>query len=324
MKDGIDLAIEEINAKDGVNGRKIQVLYEDDKGDPKIAVSALEKLITVDRVSFVIGPETSSGVLAAAPITERNKVILLSAGTASPKISEAGDFIFRIYPTSIHEAHHLLLLTKKMGFRKAAILFVNNDYGVGIEQIMVKELPNAGITVLVNEGYDITRKDFRALILKAKAVGPDVTFLLGYPEDIALILRQAKELDLRSSFVAPSTFDAPIILPIAGDAAEGVIFVYAELPNNEVFQRFASSFKAKFKNEPNIYNGLGYDAAKVLGEAIRIGGTDTEKVRDALYNTKDFPGVTGKMTFDRNGDVVERPMMVQVIRGGKAVVLGER
>jgi branched-chain amino acid transport system substrate-binding protein len=325
--EGIELAVEEINSKGGVVGRKIKVIHEDDKGDPKTAVSALQKLITVDKVEIVIGATLSSTTLAAAPIAEKNKVIMLSPSAQSPKISEAGDYIFRIFASSTVEGKHLAELAKKFNVRSAAILYINNDYGVGLKSVISQYLRENNIPVLDEEGYDVEIKDFRAQIEKIKSLAPEAIFLLGYPTDMGTILLQMKELGLKklkTKIFAPNSFEAEEIIKIAKDAAEGVFYVYPVLPDLEYTKTIKQKFYDKFKKEMNIYNAMGYDAVKILCFVIEQvlkekGKPDSEYVKDLLYKVKDFPGITGPITFDQNGDVVDRPMEVRIVKNGKFV-----
>lgn len=315
MKDGIDLAVYETNSSGGVLGKKIEIVYEDDKTDSKVAVSALQKLINTDHISLVLGPETSGAVIAAAPIATDNKIVILSGGAASPKISGISPFVFRIYPTSVHEAYYLNEISQKLKIKQAAVLFIENDYGVGVKDELQKYMKPISV-----EGYSATLKDFRSALAKVKSENPDAVFMLGYPDDIALILKQAAEVNLHVQFIAPSTFDAPTILPIAGKAAEGTIFIYPELAPGDLFNHFNSAFKARYDKEPVMYNGYGYDIARIMLEAIkRAGTTDGVMVRNTLQNMKDFPGISGSITFNDKGDVSSRTMQMERIKDGKTV-----
>ena len=325
LRAGIDLAVSEVNAGGGVRGRTFVAQYEDDHGDVQTAVAAFQKLTTVDHVAFVVGPETSSGALAVAPLAQRNQVVLVTASTSSPQISTIGDFIFRLYPNSVQAATYLLDVSRRLKVTKPAILFVDNDYGHGIDQQLVKRLPGmlrrswrTHPTIALNESYDAATHDFRPILTKLKSLQPDVTFMLGYPSDMAVILRQAKELGLRLQFVSSATFDAPVIVPIAWEAAEGVIFVYPKLPDSDRAREFKAAFKRTYGQDANVFHALGYDAIRILAEGMRLGGINTQRVADALHVLKDFPGVTGTITF-AGTDVAERPMVLQTIREGKVV-----
>ena len=319
--EGIALAVEEINARGGVRGRDLVIQYEDSKGDVPTAVAIMRKLVEVDKITFLLGPSTSAEVLAVAPIAQRNKIPLITATAAAPEISAAGSFIFRIYATSVHEASYLVSLARQLRLLNTVIFFVNNAYGVGVDREVMRRLHAAGATIKLNEGYDPATQDFRPLLTATKSLRPDAIFLLGYPHDMARILVQARELDLRSTYLASAGFDASIILPLAGDAAEGVIFVYPELPDSDVAREFKDVFRRKYQTDANIYNALGYDQTNIMAEAIKRGGWKTDDIRQALHVLTDYPGVTGAITFG-GSDVIQRPMALQTVRGGKAVPFG--
>lgn len=162
--------------------------------------------------------------------------------------------------------------------------------------------------------------NFRSYIEKVRRANADVLLLLGYPKDMALVLKQMHELGLKIKTVAPDAFEAEEIISIAGEAAEGVLYVYPILPNAEYTKKVAKKFKERYGKIMNIYNGMGYDAVKVLSyvidNCIRNNRYTGECIKQELYNLKDFPGVTGAITFDQYGDVVERPFEVRIVSHG--------
>ncbi|HAW50191.1 TPA: hypothetical protein DCX16_04510, partial [bacterium] len=318
LKDGIDIAVEEINTKGGIKGKRLIVIHEDSQVKPEIGVSALQKLITIDKVLAVIGAVGSSVSLACAPIAEKNHIVLLSPGSAANKISYAGDYIFRIFPSNNQEAQRLVEVAKKLEIKKAVILFINNDYGAELSMVVKTKFEEEEGRILLIEGYEAEATDFRTQLTKAKDQNPEAIFLLGYPKDMSLILRQAKEMGLKTQFLAPDTFNAPEILEWAGDAAEGVIYVYPALFKSDRLTTFAETLK-KYGKEPNLLNTMGYDALHLIALAIEKGGVKKERIKEALYEIKDFPGVTGEITFDKNGDVVYRPIGVRIVKEGKFV-----
>ncbi len=319
-KEGIELAAEEINAQGGINGRQIVIIHEDDEGTPQKAVSALNKLIKQNKVKAIVGATLSSTTLACAPIAEKNKVVLLTPSAQSPKITYAGDFIFRLFPSSSIEGKYLANVARRLKVRRPAVLYINNDYGLGLKEVVIKELQKNEVFFPVVETYDPMNTNFRSYIEKVHRANADVLLLLGYPKDMALVLKQMHELGLKIKTVAPDAFEAEEIISIAGEAAEGVLYVYPILPNAEYTKKVAKKFKERYGKIMNIYNGMGYDAVKVLSyvidNCIRNNRYTGECIKQELYNLKDFPGVTGAITFDQYGDVVERPFEVRIVSHG--------
>jgi len=319
--EGIDLAVEEINSEGGIKGRRLEVIHEDDKGDATTGVSAFQKLLA-QRIQIVIGATLSGVTLACAPIAEQNKVVLLSPSAQSPKISEAGDYVFRIFASSTIEGAWLAELAKRFKVKTAAILYANIAYGVGLHQVIREKMDQSGIKILAEEGYNPDNKDFRPELQKIKNARAEAIFLLGFPTDMGTILRQLSELGIKGLKFAPNSFEDAEIINIAQRGAEGVYYVYPILSDIEQTREVANRFRKKYNKEMNYYNGVGYDAVKILSLALESSleesdGVKGELVKNALYKIKDFPGVTGPITFDKNGDVLDRPMEFRVVKNGK-------
>lgn len=308
-KNGIDLALEEINHRGGINGRTIKAIYEDSQADPKMAVSVFQKLTTIDKASFILGPLASSSVLAVAPIANRKRVIVLSPAASSPKITDAGDYIFRNVMSDLFDgqaiADFAFNFLKK---RTAGVIYINNDFGVGLKKSFKTFFEKYGGEIKVIEAFNQGDNDFRTQLTKIMNSGPEVVFLAGQRE-MGYILRQARELGLQSQWISFSMFEDPEILKIAGNAANNVYYTYRAFdPQSDIsiVRNFSKNYKQKFGQLPDIFAGLAYDAARIIVSAIERGGAeDTEKVKMALYNTRNFPGVVGETTFDKNGDVIK-------------------
>ncbi len=311
-KRGMDLALEEINREGGIGGKKLEIIYEDDRLEPKDGVNAIQKLATVDKVPIVIGPVSSGVVLAVAPIANRTKTVVLSTYASNYKITEAGDYIFRIYPSDAFQGVLDAKLAHKMGFRKAAILYVNSDYGVGLRNVFSRTFQELGGRIVAEEAFEAGKTDFRAQLAKIKAARPDVVFMPGNAKEMATILLQAKQLHLDKQFIATDSFLADTIIGIAGDAAEGVVFTTLAENKDENYQKFAKAFRERYNADGGLLESLGYDAVKLVAEVIKGGATTGEQIKDALYRIRDFPGAAGKITFDANGDVAKEFTVMKV------------
>lgn len=314
---GIDLAVSEINAKGGIKGKKLVVIHEDDQLDPTSATSALNKLITVDKVPAVIGELSSTITLALAPIAERNKVILMSHGANSNKISSAGDYIFRIYPTNALEAKKLVELSSSLNLTDGAIIYGNNDFGTDLAQSVNDEFTKNGGTISISEGYAPDATDFRTQLTKIQAKNPKVIFLLGYSKDMAIVLKQARELGIKSQFLAPDTFSDPQIIEQSGSASEGVIVVYPANGDPTQWPQFNQKINSTYGKEAGFVTAMAYDATNLLAVSMQNSGTTSDDIKTGLYQIKDYPGVTGTITFDKNGDVVTRLFILKIVKDGK-------
>lgn len=318
----IELAAKEINSVGGVNGALVKVIYEDSQATPRLGVNAMTKLATVDKVPVVIGAVASSVTLAIAPIAEKEHVVLISPSSSAPKISEAGDYIFRNCASDIFEGEEMAEFTySELGIRKLAILYINNDYGVGLRDVFEKTFQENGGTIALSEGFDPGATDFRTQLTKIKGVSPEAIYMPGYPAEMGRILKQARTLEVTSQFLSVVVFESPKVLEIAGDAAEGVIYssrAYDPLGGEQIIQDFVKSYKEEYGEDPDIFAGLAYDAMKITALAIERGGINPEKIKEELYKIRDFPGVTGATTFNQQGDVI-KPVRIKMVKDGKFV-----
>mgnify|MGYP001322878251 CR=1 FL=1 len=318
-KNGIDLAVEKINNSGGINGRKIKILYEDTQGTPQNGAAAIQKLINIEKVQAVIDDSMSSVTLAMAPIAEKNKVVLLSTGATAPKISEAGDYIFRIWNSDDLEGKvSANFIYNELKFKNAAIFYINNDYGKGLESVFKKEFESLGGKILISENFGQSDTDFKTQVTKIKNIKAEAIYLVGYPKEISLILKQASELKINSKIIGTVTFEDPNIIKLAGKAAESVIYPYPVQPNksDKVVSEFLTQYKEKYGKDPGITCDVGYDAVNMLAQAIISNGMKGEDIQKGLMMTKDFHGASGVMTFDKNGDV-NKPIEMKTIKNGK-------
>lgn len=317
-KRAIGLAVEEINMAGGIDGRKVRIIYEDDQALPDKGVSAFQKLITVDRVPVVIGAMPSSVTLAIAPIAEKNKIVLFSPASSNPKITEAGDYIFRNDVSDVFEGEKMAEEAwQRLGLKKIAVLYINNDYGVGIKDVFTQKFKALGGEITGLETFEQRATDFRSQLTKIKKTGPEAVYVVGYKEQIQ-ILKQYKELGIKAQILATIMLEDPEIIQNVGDAAEGAIYTYrAYNPESEEreVQEFVRNFKAKYGVEPDNWAAQSYDALRIVALAIERGGYDSEGIKKALYGIKAFPGVSGLTTFDENGDVI-KPISLKIVKDG--------
>jgi branched-chain amino acid transport system substrate-binding protein len=321
-KEGIDLAVKKINENNGLNGSKLIVIYEDTQALPQQGVAAIRKLITVDKVSAVIDNSVSSVTLAMAPIAEQNHVVILATGATAPKITEAGDFIFRIWNSDALEGEVMSQYAfEKLGLRRIAILYVNNDYGKGLNEVFRKEFSNTGGEISISQPFEQSETDFRTQLAKVKSGTPDALYVVGYPREVPQLLKQMRELGMKIQVLSTVAFQDPHIIEIAKDAAEGVIYPYPVEPSKEdpAVSEFLSEYREKYQKEPGITCDVGYDAVNMIVCAIRLSGNYTgEGIQKGLMMIKDYHGASGVMEFDENGDV-HKPMGMKIVKKGKFV-----
>ncbi|MDO8524333.1 MAG: ABC transporter substrate-binding protein [bacterium] len=320
-KKGVELAISEINANGGINGKKLELVAEDSKCDGKEAVNAINKLANVDKVKFIIGGMCSSETLAAAPIAESNKIIMVSPVSTNYKVSQAGDYIFRTVASDALQGKKAAELAYEKGFRKAAILYINtNDYGPGLEKVFKEVFTKLGGVVVISEGHGAGDSDFRTQLTKIKSANPDVLFLPSQMPENSLVVKQAKELGITCQIIGTETMQDEKFVQAVGEVANGIIFTsFAEYKGSQA-NDFSAKFKVKFGEEKAIYSDYAYDALYAVEKAMANckNPQDSVCVKTELYKTS-FIGATGSVGFDENGDVKGKDFAVFKIENGKFV-----
>jgi len=322
-KNGIDIAVDEINATGGLLGKKVRVLVEDDQGKAEEAQIVVTKLITRDKVVAVLGEVASSRSLAAAPVAQQYSVPMISPSSTNVEVTRKGDYVFRVCFLDPFQGFVMAkFTTNTLKLTKVAILRdIKSDYSVGLANAFIENFKKMGGTIVGDESYSAGDTDFNAQLTSIKAKGPQAIFVPGYYTAVGLIARQAKKQGITAPLLGGDGWDSPKLTEIGGAALDGSFFTnhYAvEDPSPEA-QKFLVAYKARFNAVPDALAGLGYDSAMVLFEAIkRAGSTDGKKIRDEIARTKDHAGVTGKITLDAERNA-NKPAVVLEIKDGKFV-----
>ncbi len=316
-KNGIDLAVEEINAAGGIAGKKVEFICEDDEGSPDKTVNAFKKLITKDGVKYVIGSLTSGCTQAITTLAQASKVIQIAPAATSPAITDAGNYIFRAcFIDPFQGTVGGKFAAENLKAKRAAILYDSgNDYSVGLSENFQISFKANGGEVVALESYSTGDKDFNAQLTKIKNAKPDVVYLPDYYGTVALIAKQLRAQGINTPIVGADGWDG--LTANAGDEVLNGYYSnhYAEDSTEPAVQNLVKAFKAKYNKAPNSFAVLGYDSVYMLKDAIEAAGTfDVEKVRDALEKT-DGNYVTGHITFDEKRNPVKSAVMIQFVKG---------
>lgn len=320
-KKGIDLAVEEINNQGGINGRILEIIYEDSKGVAKEGIATAQKLINTNKVKGIIGAVASSVTLAIEPVATQNEVILISPASSSPKLTGISPFFFRTWPSDVLEAEVLAdFAFKNLDVRSVAIMHVNNDYGIGLKDEFSKTFTKLGGKVLLTEGYPQDNKEFRSILTKVKNKKPQAIYLAGYHKEMAFTTKQIREMKIKIQILGDATYGTEELLTIAGEAVEGAIYAtptYEPQKGSKTMLEFADSFKQKYGKEPSIFEANAYDAMKILSSAIKSVGYDGKRLSDYISKLKNYDGTSGSITFEK-GDV-RKAIAIKTVKGGKFV-----
>lgn len=322
-KNGSEMAFAEINQTGGLLGKQVKLIVEDDQSKPEEAATAVTKLINQNNVQAVLGEVASSRSLAAAPICQGAKIPMVAPSSTNPKVTQVGDYIFRVCFTDIQQGEaDAKFAAKSLKLKKAAILYdVRNDYSVGLRLVFMQKFKEYGGEIVAEQSYSEGDSDFRAQLTQLKSANPEIIYVPGYYTEVGTIARQARDLGITVPLSGGDGWDSPRLWEIGGKALNGCYFSnhYSVDDPSPAVQKFVADYKAKYGNTPDALAALGYDAARILADAIkRANSTDGPKLRDALAATKGFAGVTGTITIDAERNAV-KPVVLLKVQDGKFV-----
>ena len=316
----IEIAVRDINAAGGIKGKQIQLISIDDQGKPEEAATAITKLITQHGVVAVIGEVASSRSLAMAPIAQQYKIPMVSHASTNPKVTEIGDFVFRICfidPFQGKVMAKFALDTLKA--KKVAILKdIKNDYSVGLSEVFIETFKAGGGEIVVEQSYSEGDIDFKSQLTAIRGKNPQAIFLPGYYTEVGLVARQARELGIKVPFLGGDGWDSPKLKEIGGKALDGSYLSnhYSQEDQSPVVQEFIRKYKEAHGALPDAIAAMGYDAMGVLAEALkRTTNLTPKEIRDELAKTKDYVGVTGKITIDSSRNPIKSAVILKVVDG---------
>jgi len=309
---GIDLAVEDLNAHAPVGAPRLKIVYEDDAGKTDQALSAMEKLISVDRVSAVLGSAASSVTLALCPVAARSKVVLISPISSSKDLTlRGGSYFFRVCPSDVVQAGLMARWITEEGHRRTALLYVNNSWGQGLKQEFIENFERLGGKITGIEACNEGERDLRVQLTKLKASQPDSLYAITYGKEGGALLRQAQQLAFSVPTYGADVWGSPELVQTAGEAAVGVKILVPAKFEGPRYASFAKEFRRRYGEAPDTYAAYAYDAMQVLGQALRPPRVG-ESLRAAVASTN-FDGVTGAIRFDTHGDAVGKGFTKRVL-----------
>jgi branched-chain amino acid transport system substrate-binding protein len=325
-RDGSQQAFDEINAAGGVLGKKIRLLVEDDQSKPEEVGTIVTKLINQSHVTSLLGHVASSYSLAAAPISQANKVPMITPSSTNPRVTQIGDYIFRVcFMDNFQGAVMAKFAWDTLKAKRVAILVdIRNDYSVGLQGVFREQFKSRGGQIVAEQSFSQGDSDFNAQLTQIKSTNPDAIYVPGYYTEVGTIAHQAKGLGLNVPLLGGDGWDSPKLWEIGGEALNGSYFSdhYSTDDPSPIVQKFVTDYKKRYNNQlPDALAALAYDAAKILADAMtRAGSTEGPKVRDAIAATKDYQGVTGKITIGPDRNAV-KPAVVLKVENGRYVLV---
>lgn len=306
---GVRLAIDAKNAAGGIKGKKIKLITLDNQGKPEEAAAVVKKLITQDKVVAILGEVASTRSLAAAPIAQQNKIPMVSPSSTNPKVTQVGDYIFRVCFIDPFQGSVMARFThENLKLKKVAVLKdLKSDYSLGLAEFFITKFKDLGGSVVAEQTFQTGDSDFKAQLTSIRGSVPDAIFIPAYYTEVGLIARQARQLGIKAVLLGGDGWDSPKLFEIGQQAIQGGYFSnhYATESTNPATMNFIKEFKAKYNETPDGLAAAGYDAAMVLIAAMeRTTEVTPVAIRAELAKTAGFDGATGKITInkDRNAD----------------------
>lgn len=303
LLNGVLLALEEINAAGGAGGRKLVLIQGDDRGSPKDAANVAQSFVSNNKVIAMIGGATSTATFGAVPVAQKGKLPFVITLASHPDLTKEGEYIFRNSTTQEQEGPALTRLVQQcLGAKTVGILHLNNDWALSMTKEFKKGLQAAGIQVVAEESYDPGENiDYSAKLAKVKAANPDVFWFGSQYNDLAMVLRQAQRVDLGNKpLVGSAGVHNTGLIDVAGNAARGLYLhtlFFQDSPDPKV-KDFVARFKAKFKQDPNLFSSQAYDSMFILAREIARGGYTREGLLKSLQTMDPYQGVGGPTRFD--------------------------
>ena len=323
--EGLQLAIEEANEAGGINGKKIELVSVDDKSEAAESINAATKLISDDDVKIIVGPATTGLVLAETQTATDAKVPIIAPCATSPEATvengKVKPYVFRSCFIDPQQGEVMATFAAKDLKAKTAVIYVDNssDYSKNLAKVFKEKFEAAGGKVVMEEAFLQKDQDFKATLTKLKTANADVMFVPAYYEEVGKIVKQAREMGINSAILGTDGWDDTKVVDIAGaDALNNTFFSTHYSEKDAEVQGFIEAYKKKYNRAPNVFAALGYDAGKMLVDALkRAGSSDTEKIREALEATKDLKVGTGTISMDKNHNPIKTAVILEMKNGEK-------
>jgi branched-chain amino acid transport system substrate-binding protein len=321
MKNGYELARAEINANGGINGRPLEIIYEDSAGETANAVTAAEKMISTNGIKILFGG-LSNEVNALFPLTENKKVLLVIPAAGGENLVKQGGYSFKLRESGDDHGAKAAEAAISFGYKKAAVLYVNNENGISYALKFIEKFKELGGQITYSDNYAKSEVDFRTQLVKIKIEKPDVIYIPGYAKDLAQIIKQANTLKVETKYISSPGIEGPELFDaIDSRLVEDVVYTYPYYnpkDSAEQVKKFADAYLAGYGQESEFISANCYDALNLIGLSLKSCGEDNECISRFMFGVQDYPGVGGLTTITDSGNVM-KPVMLKVIKDGQFV-----
>ncbi len=302
MKKGTELALDKINGTGGVNGVPLQVIYEDDRLSAADAQTAFLKLAQSDKVPVIMGSGSSTVSLALCPKAQELHIVQISSISTAPALMKCGKYFFSAMASDTAQGPEWVKVADYLKAKEVAVMYINNDYGIGVKDTFVDAFQKAGGKVSIAQSFEVGGKDFRTEILKVKATNPKVVFIVDHVAEGSIVIKQAKEQGMDVQWVTDVSMVAKEVVDLAGAATEGVMGLRAGSTQTPQYKEFHDAFVKKYSEEPTIWSDFAYDTTMLVAKAIEKGGYTAEGIDTALSQVAaGYVGPSGAKKFNESG-----------------------
>lgn len=318
-RDAAMLAVDQYNKAGGIGGKQIELIAEDDQGKPEEALKGVQKLINNDKVVAVVGGAYSGPTKTVAAKMQELKVPMVIAYAVHPDATKGGDYVNRVIYTGPVQGKAMAdYAVNDLQKKNIAVLYVDIDYGKSIYTSFKEEATKLGASVVIERPFKMGDKDFSSVLTAVKAANPDALYVVGYYNEAAAIVKQAKEAGVDVQLLGVDGFDSPKFLELGKSNTEGSTFTTSFYATDErqIVKTFVEEWQKKFSEVPDMLSSQSYDAATVIMEALKKAGADKEKLKQAINETKDLEGTSGKISFGANHEVI-KPVIFMTVKDGK-------
>lgn len=325
-RNGIQMAVDEWNAKGGLHGRKMALIISDDEGVPEKSKVAAQDLVNKHpQMVALLGATASSRSLVMAPIAQSKKIPMITPSSTHPKVTEVGDYIFRVcFVDALQGPVMAKFLKNELKIQKVAIMRdLSTQYSLGLSEFFKKRFIKLGGEIVSDQTYRAGDIDFKPQLTRIKKQRPQLIYIPGYFSEVVRIVRQAKELGLEAQFAGGDGWDSEELKSVIQEQSDKAYFTAHFSPESDdvVYSKFKQRYQRRYRRDPDAFSALGYDAAYVLLRAIESShDVHPEQIKNQLAQTRDFPGVTGKITLDRNRNAV-KPVVILRVENGQSKLI---
>jgi branched-chain amino acid transport system substrate-binding protein len=322
QKNGIEVAVSEVNEMGGINGKKVEVIFGDSKNEGKEGLAVLKKMVELDKVKVFIASQSGVVVPLAKEISDNKDLLLFITISSYPEVTKLGDNIFRFYVTSDNESKKMADFTyNKLGIKNAGVFYINDDFGISGLKTFRNKYIELGGKVVWDSSYEKTGSDFKTSLLKATNSKMEALYIIGYDKAFAIAVKQVREVGIKLPILASIGMSVPEWINIAGESAEGIYVTATRFEpgsNNPKIKTFVEKYNKQFGKDPNMLAAFTYDSFKLIIEAFSKGANSPQELAEKLKKTNNYEGTIGNISFDisREGNI---DLIIRKISDGKPV-----